>query len=98
MAEAFQAHHIYQRAHVLAESGAHNGSAEPSLPVAEGYPEAAELLNTDNIRADLSRVCEVATESPPHSRASSSTLRACVPGGGMTGQNRRRHTQQPIHF
>ncbi|MER8830217.1 hypothetical protein NKH73_19440 [Mesorhizobium sp. M0938] len=65
MAEVLRTDHIYQRAYVLAESGAHNCSAEiVAMLVAEGYPEAAEMLNTDNIRADLSRVCEVATGEP----------------------------------
>lgn len=65
MTEALRTDHIYQRAYVLAESGAHNHAGEiVAMLVAEGYPEAVELLDTDNIRADLSRVCEVATEEP----------------------------------
>ncbi|CCV13297.1 hypothetical protein [Mesorhizobium sp. STM 4661] len=65
MTETLRTDHIYLRAYFLAESGAHNRPAEiVAMLVAEGYPEAAELLNTDNIRADLSRVCEVATEEP----------------------------------
>ena len=63
MADEFRTDHIYHRAHTLAESGFHQCPAEiVAMLVAEGYPEAAELLNSDNIRADLSRVCEAAAD------------------------------------
>ncbi|PTE12257.1 hypothetical protein [Mesorhizobium helmanticense] len=61
MADEIRTDHIYRRAHVLAESGVHSCPAEVvAMLLAEGYPEAAELLNSDNIRADLRRVCEAA--------------------------------------
>jgi hypothetical protein len=37
--------------------------------VEEGYPEATELLNSENIRADLSRTCELATDELPRQAA-----------------------------
>jgi len=65
--------HIFQRAHALAESGTHGSPAIIiATLVAEGYPEAADLLNSDNIRADLSRVCEAAANG---AAASYRTLR-----------------------
>ena len=58
--------HIFQRAHALAESGTHGSPAIIiATLVAEGYPEADELLNSDNIRADLSRTCEAAANGRP---------------------------------
>lgn len=61
MTEALRTDHIYHRAHVLAESGFHQSPAEiVATLVAEGYPEATELLNSDNIRADLGRICDSA--------------------------------------
>jgi hypothetical protein len=63
MADEIRTDHIYQRAHALADSGFHQNPTEiVAMLVAEGYPEAAELLNSDNIRADLSRVCEAAVD------------------------------------
>jgi hypothetical protein len=58
--------HIYQRAHMLAESGLYVcPRVIIATLVADGYPEATELLNTDNIRADLLRACEAATPARP---------------------------------
>lgn len=66
MADGIRADHIYQRAQALAESGVHSCPAEVvAMLLAEGYPEAAELLNSDNIRADLRRVCEAASDGRP---------------------------------
>ncbi|PTE12263.1 hypothetical protein [Mesorhizobium helmanticense] len=66
MTAARRADHIYQRAYLLAESGAHDRAAEiVAMLVTEGYPEAVDLLNTDNIRADLRRACEVAAPRRP---------------------------------
>ncbi|MCZ8545219.1 hypothetical protein OOJ09_13590 [Mesorhizobium qingshengii] len=57
MTDEIRTGHIYQRAHALAEGGAHNSPAEiVATLLDEGYPEAAELLNTRNIHADLRRV------------------------------------------
>jgi hypothetical protein len=64
MADEIRTDHIYQRAHALAEGGIHQSPAEiVAALLAEGYPEAAELLNSENIRADLRRVCSAATAS-----------------------------------
>lgn len=61
MADEIRTGHIYQRAHALAEGGAHNSPAEiVATLLDEGYPEAAALLNTRNIHADLRRVCDAA--------------------------------------
>jgi hypothetical protein len=58
--------HVYQRAHALAASGLyHCPNVIVATLVADGYPEAIDLLNTDNIRADLLRVCEAASPSKP---------------------------------
>jgi hypothetical protein len=66
MTEALRTDHIFHRAHALAESGFHQSPAEiVAMLVAEGYPEATELLNSDNIRADLSRVCDAAVDGSP---------------------------------
>lgn len=63
MVDDIRTSHIYQRAHALAEGGVHNSPAEIVAELlAEGYPEAAELLNTENIRADLRRVCDGAAD------------------------------------
>ena len=62
MADNFRTSHIYQRAHALAEGGFHQSPAEiVATLLAEGFPEAAELLNSENIRADLRRLCSAAT-------------------------------------
>ncbi len=62
MTSDFRKSHIYNRAYVLATSGCHQC---PDIIIAtlqlEGYPEAAEMLNSANIRADLRRVCDDAT-------------------------------------
>ncbi|WP_095201521.1 hypothetical protein [Mesorhizobium carmichaelinearum] len=64
MADEIRTDHIYQRAHALAEGGIHQCPAEiVAALLAEGYPEAAELLNSENIRADLRRVCGAAIAS-----------------------------------
>ena len=64
MANRPRTDHIYQRAHALAEGGIYQSPAEiVAVLLAEGYPEAAELLNSENIRADLRRVCGAATAS-----------------------------------
>ena len=48
MADEIRTDHIYQRAHALAEGGIHQSPAEiVAALLAEGYPEAAELLNSD---------------------------------------------------
>jgi hypothetical protein len=66
MVDEIRTSHIYQRAHALAEGGVHNSPAEiVAALLAEGYPEAADLLNTKNIHADLLRVCDAA--GPPAS-------------------------------
>ena len=58
--------HVYQRAHALAAGGlCHCPNLIVATLVADGYPEAIELLNTDNIRADLLRVCEAASPGKP---------------------------------
>ena len=66
MAKHRRSAHIYQRAHALAESGL-CGCPRVIIAtlVADGYPEATELLNTDNIRADLLRVCDAASPAKP---------------------------------
>ena len=62
MADNIRTNHIYQRAQALAEGGFHQSPAEiVATLLAEGFPEAAELLNSENIRADLRRVCGAAT-------------------------------------
>ena len=62
MADNIRTNHIYQRAQALAEDGFHQSPAEiVATLLAEGFPEAAELLNSENIRADLRRVCNAAT-------------------------------------
>ena len=62
MANDIRTSHIYQRAHASAEGGFHQSPAEiVATLLAEGFPEAAELLNSENIRADLRRVCGAAT-------------------------------------
>ena len=62
MADKTRTSHIYQRAHALAEDGFHQSPAEiVATLLAEGFPEATELLNSENIRADLRRVCGAAT-------------------------------------
>ena len=69
MADEIRTSHIYQRAHALAEGGVHNSPAEIiAALLAEGYPEAAELLNTKNIHADLRRVCDAAADGQPTTR------------------------------
>jgi hypothetical protein len=70
MAESIRVNHVYDRAHTLAESGFHQTPAEiVAVLVEEGYPEATELLNSENIRADLSRTCELATDELPRQAA-----------------------------
>ena len=62
MPDKIRASYIFQRAHALAEDGFHQSPAEiVATLLAEGFPEATELLNSENIRADLRRVCGVAT-------------------------------------
>ena len=62
MPDNFRTSHIYQRAHALAEDGFHQSPAEiVATLLAEGFPEAAEMLNSENIRADLRRLCSAAT-------------------------------------
>jgi hypothetical protein len=66
MANEIRTSHIYQRAHALAEGGVHNSPAEiVATLLAEGYPEAAELLNSRNIHADLRRLCDAAADGQP---------------------------------
>jgi hypothetical protein len=66
MANEIRTSHIYQRAHALAEGGVHHSPAEIiAALLAEGYPEAAELLNSKNIHADLRRVCDAAADGQP---------------------------------
>lgn len=63
MADEIRTGHIYQRAHALAEGGFHHSPAEiVATLLAEGYPEAAELLNSENIHADLRRICNAAAD------------------------------------
>ncbi|QND65143.1 hypothetical protein HB777_15400 [Mesorhizobium loti] len=64
MANEIRTSHIYQRAHALAEGGVHPAEIVATL-LAEGYPEAAELLNSKNIHADLRRVCDAAADGQP---------------------------------
>jgi hypothetical protein len=62
MPDKIRASYIFQRAHALAEDGFHQSPAEiVATLLAEGFPEAAELLNSENIRADLRRLCSAAT-------------------------------------
>lgn len=62
MPDKIRASYIFQRAHALAEDGFHQSPAEiVATLLAEGFPEATELLNSENIRADLRRVCGAAT-------------------------------------
>jgi hypothetical protein len=50
--------HVYKRAYELAASGLHiSPITVVSALVKEGYPEAADLLNSDIVRADLRQVC-----------------------------------------
>ena len=50
--------YINARAYELAASGQHIDCITiVSALVAEGYPEASEILNSDLIRSDLRRVC-----------------------------------------
>ncbi|CAN7593927.1 hypothetical protein [Mesorhizobium sp. LjRoot246] len=66
MTNEIRTSHIYQRAHALAEGGVHHSPAEiVAALLAEGYPEAAELLNSRNIHADLLRVCDAAADGQP---------------------------------
>ncbi|MFA6157477.1 hypothetical protein [Mesorhizobium sp.] len=63
MPHKIRASYIYQRAHELAEGSIHQCPAEiVAALLAEGYPEAADLLDSENIRADLRRVCD---DRPP---------------------------------
>lgn len=49
---------IYQRAYELAMSGFHiNSITVVTALVQEGFPEAADLLNSEIARADLRDVC-----------------------------------------
>jgi hypothetical protein len=58
MPHKIRASYIYQRAHEMAEGSIHQSPADIiAALLAEGYPEAADLLNSENIRADLSRTC-----------------------------------------
>ena len=62
MPDKIRASYIFQRAHALAEDGFHQSPAEiVATLLAEGFPEATGLLNSENIRADLRRVCGAAT-------------------------------------
>ena len=62
MPDNIRASYVFQRAHALAEDGFHQSPAEiVATLLAEGFPEATELLNSENIRADLRRVCGAAT-------------------------------------
>ena len=64
MVRKIRTDHIYRRAHTLAESGFHQNPKQiVAVLVAEGYPEAAELLNSANIRADLRRTCVAAVRA-----------------------------------
>ena len=66
MANEIRTSHIYQRAHALAEGGVHHSPAEiVAALLVEGYPEAAELLNSRNIHADLRRLCDAAADGQP---------------------------------
>jgi hypothetical protein len=66
MTDEIRTGHIYQRAHALAEGGFHHSPAEiVATLLAEGYPEAAELLNSKNIHADLRRICKAAVDGQP---------------------------------
>lgn len=66
MTDEIRTGHIYQRAHALAEGGFHHSPAEiVATLLAEGYPEAAELLNSKNIHADLRRICKAAADGQP---------------------------------
>lgn len=50
--------YVNRRAYELAASGTHISAITiVSALVNEGYPEAADILNTDLIRADLQSVC-----------------------------------------
>lgn len=50
--------YVNRRAYELAMNGTHISAITiVSALVNEGYPEAADLLNTDLIRADLQNVC-----------------------------------------
>lgn len=50
--------YVSQRAYELAMSGTHISAITiVSALVNEGYPEAADILNADLIRADLQSVC-----------------------------------------
>lgn len=63
MTDEIRTSHIYQRAQALAEGGVHHSPAEiVAALLAEGYPEAAELLNSRNIHADLRRLCDAAAD------------------------------------
>lgn len=58
MGQTKRIEYINQRAYDLAASGFHiNPITVITALVQEGYPEAAELLNSAIIRADLRRVC-----------------------------------------
>jgi hypothetical protein len=58
MPHKIRASHIYKRAYELAEDSIHHNPAQIiATLVAEGYPESVELLNSENIRADLRQVC-----------------------------------------
>ena len=54
--------HIYNRAHALAVTGYGPGDVVEKL-VREGYPEAASILDSDLIRADLGRLSETSASS-----------------------------------
>ena len=57
---------IYERAHTLAASGYHQcPRVIIAKLVADGYPEALEMLDSDNIRADLLRLCQAAVPGQP---------------------------------
>ena len=59
MPHKIRASYIYKRAHELAEGSTYHCPAEIiAALLAEGYPEATELLDSENIRADLRRVCD----------------------------------------
>lgn len=85
--------HIYKRAYELAASGVHiNPITIVSSLVNEGYPEAADLLNSDLVRSDLRDVCTrrwkgvgPANESAPPSEAQASLTASKAAGKRPSG-------------
>ena len=95
--------HIYNRAHALAVTG-HGPLDVVSKLVKEGYPEAASVLDSELIRADLSRLADTSASSDiiamlwsfdAMALAEKSKLQPTRdPVGGLPGRSRTHRRQQ----